>query len=121
MPESSDYAAWRGRLTEGINQELYPVEYLDRLLIEGRAAFLATSDAAIIIEIKTFPSGVRAVAGIVAAGDKDEIRGRLIPAAEEIGRRAGCKYGLIESRPGWCRAMKEDGYELFQASIIKEL
>ncbi len=50
-----------------------------------------------------------------------EIVGQLIPAALAWGKSQGCTFGLIESREGWVRALRGDGWEPHQVTLIKEL
>lgn len=118
---NDSYAAWRGRLAQGINTDFYTIEWLDRQLSEGGAFLLATAHAAIVIEFKAFPSGKTAVHGLVAAGDIGEIENTLIPMAETWGRSLGCSFGMIESSPAWGRIMKKHGYVPHQLTIVKEL
>jgi hypothetical protein len=115
------YLHFRDRFAEVLDHRLYPIEYLDHLILTGRAHFFATPKAAIVTEFKTFPSGAMAVCGLIAAGELDEIESVLIPRAEEWGRINGCTFGMIDSRPGWARQMKKHGYETHQVSLIKEI
>lgn len=115
------YPDWRDAFASALDERLYSIEYLDHLLLSGRAHFFCTPDAAIVTEFKSFPTGARAVAGLIAAGDLNDITEVLIPRAEEWGRINGCTFGMIDSRPGWARQMKQHGYETFQVSLIKEL
>ena len=115
------YADYRPLFAEAMDPRFYNIEYLDKRLIDGTADYFESRNAAIIVEIKTFPAGARAVAGLVAAGDMHEIVNDLIPSAEAWGKAQGCQFGMIESRPGWEKAMKSSGYNVFQVSIIKEI
>lgn len=115
------YLRFRDRFAEAIDTRLYNLEYLDAILLSGRGKCINTENAAVVVEIKTFPSGARAVCGVIAAGPLEEIENILIPAAEEWGRSYGCQFGMIDSRPGWARQMKKHGYETYQVSLIKEL
>ena len=116
-----DYVRFRDKFEEAIDARFYPIDYLDHLVASGNGLFFCNAKSAIIVEIKTFPSGAMAVHGLVAAGKIRAIRDELIPQAEEFGRRLGCAFGIIESSPGWARVMKKSGYEVFQTAIVKEL
>jgi hypothetical protein len=118
---SSDYAAWRDRLAEAMDPRFYTIEYLDWLLATGRAFLWARGHAALVAEIRVFPTGTKAASFVVAAGDREELVNELAPQVEAWGRANGCSVALIESRPGWEKVMKGHGYSLFQASIVKEL
>lgn len=113
------YRIWRDRFAEALDPEYYNIEYLDRL-IAGDAQIRWNADAAIIFELKTFPGGKKVVHGIIAAGELDAIKA-LILLAEQWGRNRGCTAALIESRSGWERIMRDEGYKPFQISIAKDL
>lgn len=115
------YADIRDSLAEGIDTRFYQIEYVDWLLNTGRAGIFFSDNAAIVVEIRTFPTGTQAVSGLVAAGSKQEIVEQLIPQAEAWGKANGCEIALIESRAGWEREMKKHGYERWQVSLAKGL
>jgi hypothetical protein len=120
------YARFRPLLAEAVDGRFYTIDYLDWLVRTGRAQFwpsLAADGsplAAIVTELRDYP-GCRAIHGLAAAGDLDEIVERLIPAAEAWGRANGCAYAIIESRPGWQRALRKHGYQLHQVAVAKGL
>ncbi|WPZ05489.1 hypothetical protein [Pelagerythrobacter marinus] len=101
-----------------LDPERYPPEYIDAQVWAGFWACWGTENAAILAEIKTYPSGLREVHGLAAAGDVQEIVA-LIPMAEAWGKQQGCRLASIESRPGWAKVL--DGYEVDQVRIVKEL
>jgi hypothetical protein len=115
------YAAFRNQFAAALDNRFYPIECLDALVANGEVQGFYTDTSAIIVEIKVYPSGVKTVAGVVAAGDKQEIAEQLIPRAEEFGRELGCQFGMIESRQGWSKVMAKHGYRPFQTAIVKEL
>jgi hypothetical protein len=115
------YAAFRDRLAAGIDTRFYTVEYLDHMLMTGRAAIWFGDNSALVCEIKAFPSGVRAAACVVAAGDAQEIVEELTPQAEAWGKANGCAYAMLESRAGWGKKFRPHGYEPFQTAFAKEL
>lgn len=114
------YADWRGRFLEAIDETLYPAAWLDWLLETEQAKFWGNDRGAIIAEMREYPSGVREIHGLVAAGELDAIKA-LIPSAEAWGRKYGAKRASIASHPAWARIMREDGYEPHQLSIVKVL
>ena len=117
----SPYPRFRDSFAAAMDPRLFGIEHLDRLLASGAAHFFATDAAAIVTGFRTFPSGARAVCGLIAAGALDEIETVLIPRAEAWGRMNGCTFGMIDSRPGWARRLKPQGYETWQVSLIKKL
>lgn len=120
LPDWAGYLAFRDHFAEAMDPQLYSIEYLDGLILSGQARFWRSEDAAIIAEIKTFPTGARVVHGLIAAGNLEGIK-TLIPLAEQWGREWGCIGGMIDSRPGWARAMKQDGYAPHQVALWKDL
>lgn len=101
-----------------LDPDRYPATFIDGMVQSGLWRCWGTDGAAILAEIRTYPSGVKEVHGIAAAGDLHEIIS-LIPFAENWGRDNGCDRAVIESRAGWERALPD--YQLHQVSLRKEL
>ena len=116
----AEYQRFRPAFAEAMDPRFYTIDYLDALIWSGRAQFLCSEDSAIVFEIKPYPSGALAVEGVIAAGELEDIRA-LIAKAEAWGRAHGAVFAMINSRSGWVRALKEDGYALFQSALVKEL
>jgi hypothetical protein len=114
------YLRFRPQFQQALDSRLYNIEYLDALLLSGRAKCWFNDSAAIVAEIRKFPTGAMAVCGVIAAGELEAIV-KLIPEAEAWGREHGCQFGMIESTEGWQRVMKKHGYDVFQVSLIKPL
>lgn len=114
------YADWRGRFLEAVDETLHPAWWIDHMVERGGWRFWANADAAILAEIRRYPSGAKEVHGIVAAGDLDAIKA-LIPLAEQWGRECGATRASIASHPAWARLMKSAGYEPEQLTIAKVL
>lgn len=105
-----------------LDPERYPAAYIDQQVMSGRWRCWGNDRAAILAELKQYPSGAREVRGLAAAkADKaalDDIIA-LIPLAEQWGREAGCKWASIESHPAWARLLP--GYAPSQLRIVKDL
>jgi hypothetical protein len=114
------YDRFRPLLTEAIDGRFHTIGHLDWMVRTGRAQYWQGRDAAMATEVRDYP-GCRAIHGLAAAGDLDEIRTVLIPAAEAWGRSLGCAYAIVESRSGWQRALRNHGYELHQVALRKPL
>lgn len=112
---------FRDEFAAALDPRFYTIDYLDEALAGGLVRLMVGNRSAIVVEIKQYPTGTKAVCGVIAAGDADEIATSLIPQAEEWGASIGCTFGMIDSRPGWARVMKKHGYETHQVSIVKEL
>jgi len=114
------YLKWRASFSLAVDKRFYPEDWLDFEVLEGRARFWHNDTAAIVATLKEYPTGAKAVHGLVAAGDLEGIQA-LIPFAERWGRSEGCIVGEIESHPAWARLMKKAGYEPHQLCLRKEL
>ena len=75
-------ARFRPLFMEALDPRFYTIEHLDRLLRNGLAQIWSGEEAAIVTEVRTYPTGAAVIHGLVAAGDLDEIVGALIPRAE---------------------------------------
>ena len=120
--QSPEYARFRPLFAKAIDRRFYTIEHLDRLILTSRAQCWFGERAAIVTELRTYPTGVNAIHGLVAAGDLAEIAGELIPRAEHWARdQASCAIAMIESRAGWARVLERHGYGAHQTTLIKEL
>lgn len=117
----ADYCGWRTAFNEVIDDRYYSLKWLDEQVLSGKARLFCTENAAILVELKTYPTGAMDCHGIIAAGNLGDIVEWLIPEAEQWGREQGCVAALIESREGWSKVLKSSGYEPFQTTIRKEL
>lgn len=115
----SGYQRWREEFASAMDPRLYTLEHLDGLVLSGLTQVWYADAAAMVTEIRTYPTGAKVIHGLVAAGELSEIVEQLIPRAEAWARQAGCILAVIESRPGWARALK--GYEPHQLAVRKEL
>jgi len=115
------WARWRETFAAILDPRFYSIAWLEDEIAAGRVQLLASDCAAVLIGVRAYPGGAREIHGLAAAGALDEIRSRLIPAAEAWGRANGCIVATIESRPGWARALRPDGYALHQCCLRKEL
>ena len=119
---SPDYERFRPLFAAAIDRRFHTIEHLDALVLTSRAQVWFGRDAAIVTELRTYPTGLRAIHGLVAAGDLQEIVGELIPRVEEWARdHAQCGVAMIESRVGWQKVLQPHGYAPFQTTLCKEL
>jgi hypothetical protein len=121
VPDLAGYRRFRDRFAEAMDPAFYPIEYLDHLILSGRARLWVGAHAAIVAEIRDYPGGARVVHGLVAAGRIEDIVRLLIPQAEAWAKASGCTHAIIESRSGWMRALRAHGYEPHQVAVRKEL
>ena len=117
----ADYLRFRDQFEKATDPAFHPIEWLDQVMASRDAGIRASENAAIIFEVRNYPGGARVIHGLVAAGDLAEIRDVLIPEAEDFARSAGCTHAIIESRPGWAKVLKGQGYAPHQTAVMKEL
>ena len=110
LPFRDDFAA--------LAPDKYPVEYIDCQVSACFWQCWSNGKAAILAKIRTYPTGLKEVHGLCAAGELESIKS-LIPLAEEYGRHVGCTIASIESRPEWARILPD--YEVEQVRIVKGL
>jgi len=116
-----DWPRWREAFAAVLDVRFYTIDWLEREIAAGRVQLLAGDRAAILFGVRSYPTGAREVHGLAAAGALGEITERLIPAAEAWGRANGCVVATIESRAGWARTLKPNGYAPHQLALRKEL
>lgn len=120
-PDWGGYCSFRSAFAEVIDERYHTLAWLDEQVLGGKVQFWRSANAAMLTEIKGYPTGTLDIHVVIAAGDMVEIIGELAPLAEEYGREAGCLAATVESRLGWARALKPSGYEMHQCIVRKEL
>jgi hypothetical protein len=116
-----DYQRWRSAFAEMMDPRYYRIEWLDGMLWSGRAKFWNCPGAALVGELRHYPTGAYDLHFLCAAGELRDIIETLRPPAEDWGRSIGCLASLVESRDGWQRMLKAHGYSPFQTALRKEL
>lgn len=115
------YLDFRTQFAEVLDQRYYPLEWLAQRVLNGTVKVWATDDAALMTEIKDYPTGASDIHVLLAAGNIESIVGELREEAEDWAKAHGCLAALIESREGWAKALKPFGYETHQTTVRKEL
>lgn len=115
-----DYMPWRSAFAEVMDKRFYTLTWLDDELLEGRACFWGTDEAAIVATIRTYPTGAKEVHGLIAAGNLHAVV-ELIEEAESWGCAQGAIVASVESRAAWSRALAPSGYAPYQVIVRKEL
>lgn len=112
------YLHWRDRLGEANDPAFYPLEYQDYLLASGNGHFWEAPTAAMVTELKPYPSGAIACVVYAAAGDMAALMD-MKPQIEAWAKARGCTHCMIEGRDGW-RKVHPD-YRHHKTVIVKEL
>jgi hypothetical protein len=115
------YCEFRRAFAEVMDERYYTLAWLDNEVLSGRVQLWRSENAAMITELKTYPTGAKDIHALIAAGDLEEIIEVITPEAEEWARQQGCTAALVESREGWARALKPSGYRTHQLIVRKEL
>ena len=115
------YLKFRDILAEANRYDFYPIHWLDRQVELGLAVPIVGDASAMVVGLRLYPGGARVGHIKAAAGDMDELKAKLGPRAMEWGREHGCQRALIEGRPGWLRELRQDGWEPFQVSLLRDL
>lgn len=114
------YRKFRDGFAEALDPRFYTIEWLDGEIEAGRALLWSTATAAIVAEVREYPTGAKVIHSICAAGDLEEIQ-HLIARAESWASEAGCMAVIIESRDAWARILKPKGYYVFKNCFFKDL
>lgn len=95
------------------------IEHVRAKLDTGHSQLWTTPDAALVSEIRIWPTGLREASGWLAGGDLDELLS-MQPAFEAWARSKDCKrIGILLGREGWGR--KLDGYRSAGIQMMKDL
>lgn len=116
-----EYLRFRAAFADVLDPRFYPITWVDGEIACGRMILVSGEHSAILASVRKYPSGLLELHGEIAAGELREIVSVLIPLTEHIGKTIGCQTATIQSRPGWVKVMRDQGYELHQAEIRKAL
>lgn len=119
MTDWAGYLKWRPAFAAAMDVRLYTPEWLDARILAGTALLWLSEGAAAVTEIRTYPTGAYEVHGLVAAGDVGQVRDLIVPQVETWGREIGALGIVVESRPGWARALRPAGFEPHQLAVRK--
>lgn len=115
-----DYHPWREQFAQALDPRFYTLDYLDSRINENTARIFTCPEAALIVELRPYPTGNFDGHVLIAAGDPMAVVETLRPQAEAWLREIGAMGALVESRPGWARLLKQHGYEPHQTMVRKD-
>lgn len=115
----SEWVRLRPLLEPALEGGLQTIEDVERMIGAGQAQFWPGRAAAIVTEIKTFPTEKVCLCSM-AGGDMAEILA-MAPGLESWARLQGCSSVLVEGRAGWERMLKPAGFEPFSVTLRKAL
>lgn len=115
------YCRFRPMFGEVMDERYHTLDWLDQEVFSGRVQFWRSANAAMITEVRGYPTGALDIHALIAAGDLEEIVEEITPRAEAWAREFGCIAAQVESREGWARALRPSGYMTHQLIVRKEL
>lgn len=115
----AEYQRFRDAFVDILDPVFYTPEWLDGEVWSGRMRLFSCEQSAILVSIKSYPTGALELHGQAAVGELETIRSKLIPSSVKWAKDLGCVCTVIESRPGWGKVMKADGFDLYQSSFRK--
>lgn len=120
-PDWAEYLRFRDAFAAMLDPRFYTVDWLDMQILGGAMRLFSAGDSAILVSVRTYPTGARELHAEAATGELKAIRASLIPQFEAFGRSQGCDIAVVESRAGWEKIMRQHGYERHQVSVRKAL
>jgi hypothetical protein len=115
------YLEFRPRFAEVMDERYHTLKWLDDQVLGGKVQVWRSPNAAMITELRDYPTGAKDIHALIAAGDLMEIVEQITPRAEQWARDQGCIAAQVESREGWSKALRPSGYQAFQTIVRKEL
>ena len=97
--------------------ETHSKDDLWNMVQSGHAQLWPMNNAAMLLTIEEYPSGLKEANVWLAGGDIDEIR-QWEPVIEDFCKSQGCTRSVIKGRRGWLRALK--GYREVATIMIKD-
>lgn len=119
-PVMVQWARFRDRFAEAMDETLYSIEELEQRIAAHRAFLFAGKDSAVIGQVEPYANGTKAMQISWACGDMAEILS-LAPGIEAMARMMGCSLMIVEGQKGWERLLKPLGYAFFSTTMAKEL
>jgi len=117
----SEYTRFRPAFAQILDPRFYTIQWLDSQVVSGKFRLFSDDNSAILVSIRTYPTGLKELCGEAATGNLSAIARKLIPQSIEWAQSIGCTSARIESRAGWAKAMKKDGFEIHQVAIRKDI
>lgn len=77
-----------------------------------------TPNSACVVQITTYPTGLKVLHGLLAGGDMREIK-ITVAALEKYAVAQGCDFAAPQGREGWLRALT--GYRRAYTVMYKDL
>lgn len=116
-----EYERWRPELAAMLDTRFYDIQWLDEAILSYQLHLFSDEKSAIVASVKTYPTGAKECHVECACGELAHLIGPAISRVEQWAANQGCIVVTIQSREGWQKVMKSQGYEHHQTAIRKEL
>lgn len=97
----------------------YNIVDVQSRLESGHAQLWQEGDSTVVTEIVQYPN-YRSFNVWLAAGNLDEIKA-LLPGAERYAQAHGCTQMELTGRPGWTKALSDEGFRQQSVVLVKDL
>jgi hypothetical protein len=119
VAESDAWARWRPEIAKACDGSHHTIESIEQGLEAGVSHALTTETCCYIVEVQDYPVQ-RACQIMWAAGDLKSILDNL-PNVQAWAKLRGCTEMLVEGQPGWARALKPQGYDVWSVTLRRAL
>ena len=99
--------------------DTHTIEDVEDGIAAGAMAFWPGEHSAAVTEVHQYPR-VRYLHVTFAGGDLDELRA-MVPAFMSFGRFCGCTKISLLGRPGWERALRQQGWKKTAVGLAVEI
>lgn len=114
-----DYLPYREALISILDERFYTGEWLDSQILSGNFKVFTGKQSCILAAVKPYPTGALECHVMAATGELQELISTAIVSVEKWAQSLGCICCVIESRSGWAKIMKAQGYETYQTATRK--
>lgn len=115
------YLTFRDQFGAGLDARFHTIEWLDEQVHFGGLRTIATTGAALLFEIRDYPTGATELHVVDAVGNLETANAVLRPAIENYAREIGCTFTKINSLAEWVKPLTSDGYAQQRVPLRKEL
>lgn len=121
MNFAETYQLWRERLCEALDGRYYDQNWLDYVVMSGRAVMVANDTSACVYELRYYPTGARDLQVVCAAGNAVDLKANILPSLIKSAYDQGCIAIVVESREAWVRLLGDQGFETYKIAVRKGL
>ena len=115
-----EYLPYREALISILDERFYTAQWMDEQILSGNFKVFTGKQSCILAALKPYPTGALECHVMAATGELTELVSATIVSVEKWAQSLGCICCVIESREGWQKIMKSQGYEPYQIAIRKD-